>query len=91
VTVNTLVGRDDNLTGVFEFWKAGAPMVAFPLPTTNYDYDLDTELDALRRYERTEPGRDIPDKSENHVLVATWNIANLGVQKRRTKDYRLIA
>ena len=66
-------------------------MVAFPLPTTNYNYDLDTELDALRRYERTEPGRDIPDKSENHVVVATWNIANLGVQKRRTKDYRLIA
>ena len=52
---------------------------------------ISTELDALRRYERTEPGRDIPDKSENHVMVATWNIANLGVQKRRTKDYRLIA
>jgi hypothetical protein len=25
------------------------------------------------------------------LLVATWNVANLGVQERREKDYRLIA
>lgn len=66
-------------------------MVAFPLPKTSYDYDLQEELKVLRHYERTEPGRSIPHKSNDHLLIATWNIANLGVQKRREKDYRLIA
>jgi hypothetical protein len=30
-------------------------------------------------------------KSSGRLLVATWNIANLGVQERRDKDYQLIA
>jgi endonuclease/exonuclease/phosphatase family metal-dependent hydrolase len=66
-------------------------MPPFPAPKTSYDYDLETELKALRKYERTKPGRDVPDKSDDHLLIATWNIANLGVQKRQEKDYRLIA
>lgn len=66
-------------------------MPPFPTPKFRYTYDLGTEVQALRRYERTKPGRDIPDKAPNRLLVATWNVANLGVQKRRERDYRLIA
>lgn len=66
-------------------------MVAFPKPRFQYDFNVATELAALRSYERTKPGRDIPDKEAGKLLLATWNIANLGVQKREDKHYRLIA
>ncbi|HEX6602251.1 MAG TPA: endonuclease/exonuclease/phosphatase family protein [Solirubrobacterales bacterium] len=68
-------------------------MPAFRKPTFSYDYDLDVELRALRGYPKL-PGKEdraIPAKSRSHLLLATWNIANLGVQDRREKDYRLIA
>jgi endonuclease/exonuclease/phosphatase family metal-dependent hydrolase len=63
----------------------------FPKPTFTYDYRLDAQLEALRRYRDTEPGRSIPAKSSDRLLLATWNVANLGVQERRPADYRLIA
>jgi endonuclease/exonuclease/phosphatase family metal-dependent hydrolase len=33
----------------------------------------------------------MPPKQSDRVLIATWNIANLGVQERRDKDYQLLA
>jgi hypothetical protein len=63
----------------------------FPKPTFAYDYQVDAQVKALRDYERTKLGRSIPDKQADNLLLATWNIANLGVQERRDKDYRLIA
>jgi endonuclease/exonuclease/phosphatase family metal-dependent hydrolase len=66
---------------------------AFPKPRTAYDYNVDRELRALRDYP-TVAGRDdrkVPDRAPGRLLLATWNIANLGVQKRRDKDYRLMA
>jgi endonuclease/exonuclease/phosphatase family metal-dependent hydrolase len=66
---------------------------AFPKPRFSYDYDLKRELKALRDYPKL-PGKEdrtVPAKSGDHLLLATWNIANLGVQQRREKDYRLIA
>jgi len=65
-------------------------MPAFAKPTVKYTYDVDTELAALRAW-RDQPDRKPPAKTGANRLVATWNIANLGVQKRRDKDYRLIA
>ena len=68
-------------------------MPAFPKPRFAYDYDLDTELRALRGYHKL-PGKEdraIPAKAKGDLLLATWNIANLGVQDRREKDYQLIA
>lgn len=35
--------------------------------------------------------RDIPPKGANEIDLATWNIANLELQKRRDKDLKLIA
>jgi endonuclease/exonuclease/phosphatase family metal-dependent hydrolase len=65
----------------------------FPKPTIPYDYDLDRELAALRDYpyQPDRGDRKIPDRTPRRLLLATWNIANLGLQQRRDKDYRLLA
>jgi endonuclease/exonuclease/phosphatase family metal-dependent hydrolase len=63
----------------------------FPPPRFDYKYDLDRELAALRAYPQQKPDRKIPKKSRDKLLVATWNIANLGVQKRSDEDYALMA
>jgi endonuclease/exonuclease/phosphatase family metal-dependent hydrolase len=63
----------------------------FPKPRFAYDYDLSHELAALRAYRRQKAGRQIPPKGKDRLLVATWNIANLGVQDRLDTDYALIA
>jgi endonuclease/exonuclease/phosphatase family metal-dependent hydrolase len=66
-------------------------MPAFPKPKFDFQYQADKEIGHLRSYRDTEAGRQIPAKSKSHLLLATWNIANLGQHERRTKDYRLLA
>lgn len=68
-------------------------MPAFPKPRFEYPYDVGAELKALRSYpkQKGKEDRAIPAKSSDRLLLVTWNIANLGVQKRRKDDYRLIA
>jgi hypothetical protein len=65
----------------------------FRKPAFAYDYDVDRELEALRTYPKRPDRRDraIPPKARGHLLVATWNIANLGLQRRDDRDYRLLA
>ena len=66
-------------------------MPAFPKPRFEHDYDPAQEIDVLTHYRRTRPGRDIPARRPDTLLIASWNIANLGLQKRRDIDYRIIA
>jgi endonuclease/exonuclease/phosphatase family metal-dependent hydrolase len=66
-------------------------MPPFPKPRFDYTYDLARERAALRAYRRDKPGRQIPVKAKDSLLVATWNVANLGVQDRLDSDYALIA
>lgn len=66
-------------------------MVAFPEPEFDYVYDLEEEVSALWDYRLNKQGRGIAPKSANRLLVATWNVANLGVQERREQDYAIIA
>jgi len=66
-------------------------MVEFAKPDFSYNYQVAAQINALRDYEQTEEGRAIPDKAPGRLLVATWNIANLGAQGRRDNDHRLIA
>lgn len=66
-------------------------MPSFPKPSFTYNYNLNTERTALRNWRDTKPGRAIPARTANRLLVATWNIANLGAQKRRPNDYALMA
>lgn len=63
-------------------------MPAFPKPTFDYRYRVDREVAALRDHAKT---RGLPRRASGKLLLATWNIANLGVQKRRASDYALIA
>lgn len=63
-------------------------MPPFPKPRSSFDYDLDSELTALREHRKL---REVPPRRRDRLLLATWNIANFGVQKRREKDHRLLA
>ena len=66
-------------------------MPAFPKPAFDFNYQVAIEIERLRQYRDTEPGRKIPKKHASRLLLASWNIANLGVQERRDKDHTLIA
>lgn len=66
-------------------------MPSFPKPSFSFRYRTDVEVRRLREHRDTAPGRAIPSPADNRVRIATWNIANLGHQQRREKDYRLLA
>jgi endonuclease/exonuclease/phosphatase family metal-dependent hydrolase len=66
---------------------------AFEKPRFRFGYDVESELKALRGYS-SQPGKEdraIPRKAADRLLLATWNIANFGLQERRPDDHRLIA
>jgi hypothetical protein len=66
-------------------------MPGFGKPTRfEYSFDVDRERQALR--ERKEM-RAIPDRDDEHLLLATWNIANLGApdQVREPACFDLLA
>lgn len=63
-------------------------MPPFPKPRSRFDYEIEAELRALREHKKL---REIPARKRDRLLLATWNIANFGVQERREKDHRLIA
>ncbi len=63
-------------------------MPAFPKPTSKFSYKVGEETSNLRRWKKK---RGIPKQNPRTLLVATWNIANLGAQARRNSDHRLIA
>jgi len=71
--------------------QGGGRMPAFPKPTFEFEYTIQDEIAALRQYRDNKEGRSIPEKRNDRALVATWNIANLGVQKRRDCDYQILA
>jgi endonuclease/exonuclease/phosphatase family metal-dependent hydrolase len=62
----------------------------FPKPAWDGDFPVDAarEIKALRAHART---RGIPRRSPDRLLLATWNIANLGLQRRGEADYDLLA
>ncbi|MDF1874065.1 endonuclease/exonuclease/phosphatase family protein [Vannielia sp.] len=68
-------------------------MPRFEQPGFAYSYDVDDEIAAMRTWRDTRQGRAIPDKAPGRMLLASWNIANLGdqAQPRDDKDCRLIA
>lgn len=63
-------------------------MPPFPKPSLRYEYRPSSQVGALREHK---DARAVPEKAADRLLVATWNVANLGVQERREKDYLLIA
>ncbi|MGE5295208.1 MAG: endonuclease/exonuclease/phosphatase family protein [Solirubrobacterales bacterium] len=63
-------------------------MPVFPKPKFVFDYDVDQEISRLRQHKQV---RKIPKREKDKLLIATWNLANLGAQQRRNPDRTLIA
>lgn len=63
---------------------------AFEKPNFSYNFRVGSQLNALRAHRDTAPGRSIMPRSADQLVVASWNIANLGLHERRPKDYKLI-
>ncbi len=63
-------------------------MPIFPKPKFPFDYDVAAERELLRAHRKT---RGIPRRAKDKLLAATWNIANLGAQERRSQDRELLA
>lgn len=66
-------------------------MPSFRKPTFDYTFDVDDERRALRRYRDNEDGRSIPRRSNQTLMLASWNIANLGDQDREPEHDQLLA
>lgn len=63
-------------------------MPAFPKPAFTYNFSVKDQIDLLLAHKET---RHIPAKSKTKLLIASWNIANLGLHKRWTIHAALIA
>ena len=63
-------------------------MPVFPKPQFEFEYDVEAEIKFLRKHRQT---RAIPKREKDKLLVATWNIANFGIQQRRAQDRSIIA
>ena len=65
-------------------------MPPFPRPKWDADFPIDVarEREALRAHATL---RGIPARAAGKLLLATWNVANLGVQKRGAEDHSLLA
>ncbi|MCY7293045.1 MAG: endonuclease/exonuclease/phosphatase family protein [Ferruginibacter sp.] len=66
-------------------------MPPFPKPSIAYKVDVTKEIKNIALYQKNKPDRKIPAKKKNKLLLATWNIANLGTQKREAEHYKIIA
>jgi len=63
-------------------------MPSFPKPKFINSFNVNDEITHLIQHKIK---RNIPDKIDNKLLIASWNIANLGLQKRHLDHYKLIA
>lgn len=63
-------------------------MPAFSRPKPDFNYDLIVEKNNIDKWINH---RNVPKKEANKLLFASWNIANLGEQKRLSNDLKLIA
>ncbi len=59
-----------------------------PKPKFTYVMNPDKELEALSNHKIH---RKIPEKSEDKLLIATWNLTNFGLQKRLVKHLKIMA
>lgn len=63
-------------------------MPVFPKPKFPFEYQSNLEIARLRQHKKA---RAIPKREQGKLLVATWNVANLGAQQRRDQDRSIIA
>ena len=63
-------------------------MVPHPKENPEFNYSFNTEKQALLN---TKVLRNIPAKTNNKLLCATWNLTNFGLQNRSDDDIKLMA
>jgi hypothetical protein len=65
-------------------------MPGFGRPDFPYSIQVERERDVLRAHKKT---RGIPKRDRDHLLLATWNVANLGAkdQEREPECFELLA
>lgn len=63
-------------------------MPSFRKPSFSYNFQVNEEIQNLLTHKDK---RKVPAKSDDKLLIATWNIANLGLQKRWEDHYTLLA
>jgi hypothetical protein len=63
-------------------------MVSFEKPKYTFPFKYKSEITSLLNHKKH---RGVPDKNSDKLLICTWNIANLGLHKRQTDHYRIIA
>lgn len=63
-------------------------MPAFPKPKFVYNFNTNDEIQNLKAHKSK---RKIPDKASDKLLIASWNVANLGLQIRWLEHYQLLA
>ncbi len=64
---------------------------SFPRPTFEHKVQLSQEIKSLRAYRDSRPDIKIPLSKQTNLLLATWNIANLGGQDRLPEHLKMIA
>lgn len=63
-------------------------MPSFPKPTFPYAVNANAEITRLKQHKQA---RGVPARAQHRLLIATWNIANFGEQRREDAHHRLIA
>ncbi len=66
-------------------------MPSFPKPNFTHQVDLKKEINAIKKYRDSKPEIKIPQSTSKNLLLATWNIANLGAQDREPEHLKIIA
>lgn len=59
-------------------------------PDFRYDVRVDYERDRIRAWQQ-QPGREIPEGGDENLLIATWNLTNFGLQKRKQEHIQIMA
>jgi endonuclease/exonuclease/phosphatase family metal-dependent hydrolase len=63
-------------------------MRAHGKPKFQYSFEVSKEIKAIDSHKKL---RNIPAKSANKLLIATWNLTNFGVQERKEQHIALMA
>jgi endonuclease/exonuclease/phosphatase family metal-dependent hydrolase len=65
-------------------------MHAHAKPKFSYTVRLDYECDRIRKWKKKDD-RVIPSQSNTNIIVASWNLTNFGVQKRKDEHIAIMA
>jgi endonuclease/exonuclease/phosphatase family metal-dependent hydrolase len=65
-------------------------MHAHEKPKFSYTVRLDYECDRIRKWKKKDD-RLIPSKSNANLIIASWNLTNFGVQKRKDEHIAIMA